>query len=39
MYNEIMETNGFLEFFCNAGWGSDGHLKKVKTDNGRQVIA
>jgi hypothetical protein len=20
MYNEIMETNGFLEFFCNAGF-------------------
>ena len=24
---------------CDLKWGSDGHLKKVKTDNGRQVIA
>jgi hypothetical protein len=24
---------------CDLKWGSDGHLKKVKTDNGWQVIA
>jgi hypothetical protein len=35
----ISSHNGLKIEYCDLKWGSDGYLKKVKTDNGRQVIA
>jgi hypothetical protein len=37
-YEEIM-TFEKSKAHCDLKWGSGGYLKKVKTDNGRQVIA